>query len=396
MQVRDALDRISELRDHNVFIWVDETASGDGPVVAVKDCVDVAGMPTTAGSIILPKTPVEHDAPAVARIRSAGCAIVGKLNMHEFAFGVTNVNPHFGAIPNPFDPARVVGGSSGGSAAAVAYGMCDWSVGSDTGGSIRIPAALCGVVGIKPTNGSVPSVDGVVPLSRSLDVLGPLAADVATAAQGLAIMRGEVIDWPDAAPVASYNIGVPRDWATDLDEPTQAAWSAVREGVPDIDFPALRELEEVFQAILFAEAGAYHRAWVAERAEDYGPDVLGALQLSSKIRAVDYLAAVAARDRLSAAVEAALDGWDAVLLPTTACVAPLQTEDHVREKLLRFCRPFNLTRHPVISIPAPVGTELPVGIQVIGHLNREAELIGVAAALEAAWSSSYSAKSRQK
>jgi aspartyl-tRNA(Asn)/glutamyl-tRNA(Gln) amidotransferase subunit A len=385
MNLEQALHRINELKDHNVFIAVDPAATGDGPVIAVKDCVDVAGLPTTAGGVILGSAAAQADSPVVARIRAAGCVIVGKTNMHEFAFGVTNVNPHYGTIPNPFDPARVVGGSSGGSAAAVAYGMCDWSVGSDTGGSIRIPAALCGVVGVKPTHASVPSIDGVIPLSRSLDVLGPLAPDVATATQALAIMRGEAIDPPTPAAVGDYRLAVPRGWAINLDAPTTATWDVVSEGLPEIDFPALRRLEDAFQAILFAEAGAYHREWIVERPGDYGPDVLGALQLASKIRAVDYLAALAARERLSASVESALDGWDAVLLPTTACVAPRREQEHVREPLLRMCRPFNLTGHPVVSIPAPVGAGLPVGIQVVGHLGQDVALLGVAAALEAAW-----------
>src|SRR6266550_4339086 len=149
-----ARQRILERAELNAFISV-SSEEGRGTVVAVKDLVDVAGMVTTAGGVILPNEPAERDAPVVARIRRQGCVVVGKTNLHEFAFGVTSNNPHYGAVRNPHDPTRVAGGSSGGSAAAVAAGMCDWAIGSDTGGSIRIPASFCGVVGFKPTIGSV-------------------------------------------------------------------------------------------------------------------------------------------------------------------------------------------------------------------------------------------------
>ena len=143
--------------------------------------VDVRGTVTTAGAILLPNEPAAEDAPVIARLRRQGAVIVGKTNLHEFAYGVTSANPHYGAVLNPHDPGRVAGGSSGGSAVAVAAGMCDWAVGSDTGGSIRIPAALCGVVGFKPELGSIDTT-GVIPLSPSLDTLGPMGPDVATVA----------------------------------------------------------------------------------------------------------------------------------------------------------------------------------------------------------------------
>src|SRR3989442_1957908 len=146
-------------------------------------------MVTTAGGVILPAEPATDDAPVITRIRQAGCVVVGKANLHEFAYGVTSVNPHYGPVRNPYDSSRVAGGSSGGSAVAVAEGMCDWAVGSDTGGSIRIPAAFCGVVGFKPTIGTV-ETEGVIPLSRSLDTLGPLAPDVRSVARALEMMSG--------------------------------------------------------------------------------------------------------------------------------------------------------------------------------------------------------------
>src|SRR5919109_86998 len=193
---------------------------GAGERVAVKDLVDVRGMVTTAGGIILPGVPAKEDAPVVRRLREAGCVIVGKTNLHEFAYGVTNVNPHYGTALNPRDPTRVAGGSSGGSAVAVAAGMCDWAIGSDTGGSIRIPASLCGVAGFKPWFGSV-DIGGTVPLSKSLDTLGPLGRSIGVCARAYSIMSGEAIALDQ---IERPKLAVPAGWVSDLDESTAAAW----------------------------------------------------------------------------------------------------------------------------------------------------------------------------
>src|SRR5665213_1530661 len=167
MDLREGRQRILEHAELNAFISV-SSEDGEGTVVAVKDLVDVAGMVTTGGGVILPREPASKDAPVITRLRREGCVVIGKANLHEFAYGVTSENPHYGAVRNPHDLNRVAGGSSGGSAVAVAAGMCDWAVGSDTGGSIRIPASFCGVVGFKPALGSIDTA-GVIPLSRSLD-----------------------------------------------------------------------------------------------------------------------------------------------------------------------------------------------------------------------------------
>src|SRR5580704_7015460 len=169
-------------------------------------------MVTTAGGIILPNEPAQRDAAVIEMIRAQGCVIVGKTNLHEFAFGVTSVNPHYGAVLNPHDPSRVAGGSSGGSAAAVAAGMCDWAIGTDTGGSIRIPASLCGVVGFKPALGSIDTT-GVVPLAWSLDTLGPIAPDVAAAAKAYAMMSGEPVSLEQ---IDRPRLAVPRGWVAGL------------------------------------------------------------------------------------------------------------------------------------------------------------------------------------
>src|SRR5438132_9508668 len=162
MRLDEARTRIRERSDIHAFISI-STEEGDGTVAAVKDLIDVKGMATTAGGVILPPDPAASDAPMIATLRRQGCVMVGKTNLHEFAYGVTSVNPHYGAVLNPDDPTRVAGGSSGGSAVAVAAGMCDWAVGPDTGGSVRIPASLCGVVGFKPKLGTI-ATEGVFPL----------------------------------------------------------------------------------------------------------------------------------------------------------------------------------------------------------------------------------------
>src|SRR5437879_9912514 len=189
VDLEQARARIRERSELNAFISVSDE-QGDRDAVAVKDLVDVKGMVTTAGAVILPNVPAADDAPVIKRLRRAGCAIVGKANLHEFAYGVTSINPHYGTVRNPHDPARVAGGSSGGSAVAVATGMCDWAIGSDTGGSIRIPASLCGVAGFKPAFGSI-GVGGVIPLSKSLDTLGPIAPYIQSMARAYTMMSGE-------------------------------------------------------------------------------------------------------------------------------------------------------------------------------------------------------------
>jgi aspartyl-tRNA(Asn)/glutamyl-tRNA(Gln) amidotransferase subunit A len=364
MDLNEARSRIRARSDLNAFISLSEE-KGSGDVVAVKDLVDVAGMVTTAGGVILPKTPAKTDAPVVQRLRRHGCVMVGKANLHEFAYGVTNVNPHYGAAHNPRDPGRITGGSSGGSAAAVAAGLCDWAIGSDTGGSIRIPAALCGVAGFKPAFGSI-DIGGVIPLSRSLDTLGPLAPDITTAARAYTMMSGEAVSLDD---LRRPRFAVPAGWVRDLDEPTARAWELVSKGLPEIEFVEHERLFKVGLTILLVEAAAYHRKWVTECPEKYGADVLAHLQRGLGILAVDFDEAVRERPQLEDAASRAMQGIDALLLPATAMVAPpLDAGNEVREPLARFTRPFNTTHQPVAVLPAPVSS-LPVGIQVVGRDN---------------------------
>ena len=364
MELREARRRIKEHADLCAFIST-SSEEGAGEVVAVKDLIDVAGMVTTAGGIILPNEPAERDAAVVERLRQEGCLFAGKTNLHEFAYGVTSVNPHYGAVRNPHDPSRVAGGSSGGSAVAVATGMCDWAIGSDTGGSIRIPASLCGVTGFKPALGSIDTT-GVIPLSWSLDTLGPMAPDVAITASAYSMMSGEIVPTGN---VERPRIAVPAGWIAGLDEPTERAWRLVSAGLPEIDFVDRARLFRAGLTILLVEAATYHRKWADEFPEKYGTDVIGHIRRGLAVLAVDFEEALRERPALQAQAAQAMQNVDALLVPATAIVAPpVDAGDDVREPLARFTRPFNTTGQPVVVLPAPV-RGLPVGMQVVGRTN---------------------------
>lgn len=373
----DSNPTIEDVDLHAFISTSDETGSGDR--VAVKDLVDVKGMVTTAGGIILPNVPATEDAPVVKRLRQFGCVIVGKANLHEFAYGVTSVNPHYGAVLNPHDTTRVAGGSSGGSAAAVAARLCDWAIGSDTGGSIRIPSSLCGVAGFKPRYGSI-DIGRVIPLSRSLDTLGPIAPDIATTARAYTMMSGEAVSLER---LSRPRLAVPAGWVRDLDEATAAAWGTVSSGVSELDFADRETLHQVGLTILLFEAAQYHRRWATEMPEKYGADVLRLIRLGFDVAEADYRAAIVKRKELAGAAMAAMAEIDALILPATAIVAPRTDAGHeVREPLSRFTRPFNTTQQPVAVLPAPVAG-LPVGIQVAGRTN--VDTLRAAAWLEREW-----------
>ncbi len=392
MRILDARARAEELKDLNLFIAMTDEV-GDGEVVAVKDLVDVRGTPTTGGGRLLPLEPKTEDAPLIRNLRSHGCVMIGKTNLHEWAFGSTNMNRHYGTVHNPRDRSRIAGGSSGGSAAAVAAGACDWAIGSDTGGSVRIPAALCGIVGFKPTLGTI-DTRGVVPLSFSLDTIGSLAPDVATATRAVAMMagprrEGQSLDgWDhiEPIPIERLRLGVPAGWVHGLDAQVGAAWEAVSRGLPEIELPSLDAMQKACLDIMLSEAAAFHKTWMDTRPDEYGPDVLARLRTGLAVTGADYVRALADRERMRKEVARAMRGLDAILLPSTASVAPLIAPEVDTQPLVRFTRPFNLTGQPVFSLPAPVDG-LPAGIQVIGHAGRDIELAAVAAGLERAWAS---------
>lgn len=376
--------RARNLEHLNVFISL-TNEQGKGPVVAVKDLIDVRGTATTAGSDLLPDKVSDFDAQVVAEIRKHGCVVMGKANLHEWALGATSNNRHYGPVRNPHDPERVAGGSSGGSAAAVAAQMCDWSIGTDSAGSVRIPAALCGVVGIRPTIGTV-STEGVIPLSPSMDTVGPLAKDVRTMASALAMMSGIDGLVPDGIPsMQSLSLAVPAGWIFDLDEETQSTWKHISYGLPEVEFPDRRRLYDCATTVVLEEAARFHRRRIEQQANRYDPDVLKDLKVGLDLSRERYVSALAERRELDNEVEEIMGHWDAVITPTTSCVAPLiDANGEVRERLNRYTRPLSLSGNPVISVPGP--TEgLPVGIQVFGRFGEDATLLSIALALEENW-----------
>jgi aspartyl-tRNA(Asn)/glutamyl-tRNA(Gln) amidotransferase subunit A len=345
-----AREAIAAGRHLNAFISV-SSEEGDGPIVAVKDLVDVRGLVTTGGGAILPAVPATRDAPLVTRIRDAGGTVIGKTNLHEWAMGVTGDNPHHGPALNPHDTSRLAGGSSGGSAIAVATGMCDWAVGSDS--------------------------------------VGSLARDVAGAARGVEMMTGRS-DLVAAATSAKAGVrlAVPDGWVEGLDDETAAAWDRYAHGLPRIPFPSRADLGLANMKISLAEAGAFHRVWIAASPDLYGADVLERLRMGVDIPAWEYIGALEQRTRMMAAVAEAMEGWDAVVLPATAIVAPERAAvkvDSVRDALTRFTRPFATTGQPVVTIPLPVDG-LPVGVQVVGRMGEDADLLSVARTVELALS----------
>ena len=386
MDSHRARERIAACRDLNAFISLTEE-DGDGPVVAVKDLIRVRGTVTTGGGTILPNLVDTEDAPVIAELRKHGCIVIGKASLHEWAYGPTNDNPHYGAVRNPHDQSRIPGGSSGGSAVAVAAGMCDWAIGTDTGGSIRIPAALCGVVGLKPTLGKI-STEGVMPLSRSLDTVGPLAPDVSSAATALEMMgfgRRPAAGSRVETHANEYRLGIPSGWIEDLDVTVTKAWAPVARQIPEVPFPSRARMAAAARTIQFVEASAIHREWLTQDPSRYGADVLALLEQGLTVPGVDYVEALDEVRRLRSEVAAAMEGLDAVVVPTVGIVAPRIGDQGLRESLTRFTRPFNTTGQPVVSVPIE-SSGLPVGIQVVGHFGSDWETLRIAEWLESSWS----------
>jgi aspartyl-tRNA(Asn)/glutamyl-tRNA(Gln) amidotransferase subunit A len=379
--LQTARNRIALFADLHAFISV-SGEEGRGDVVAVKDLIDVKGMITTGGGVILPRLEAEDDAPLIKEIRKHACVVVGKTNLHEWAFGPTSINPHYGAVLNPHDTTRMAGGSSGGSAVAAATGMCDWAIGTDTGGSIRLPAALCGVVGFKPSPELI-ETRGVIPVSQSLDVVGSIARDVRTAAMAVEMMSGRSLSLPAALPSQErYRLAVPEGWVEGLDGPVAAAWAELAPAFEEIPFPSRERIRDVAMTVIHAEATANHRDWLQSSRDKYGSDVLAYLEAGNAITSEQYQTALASREEIAAAAESAMSEIDALILPTTACVAPKLDATEIREPLTRFTRAFNLTRQPAITIPLPT-SGLPVGIQLVARHGEDALLVQVALALEA-------------
>ena len=352
-----------------------------GIPVAIKDLIEVAGMPTGFGSMVHAPRMASRDAALVARLRAAGTVIFGKTHLLEYAYGVAH--PVHGQTNNPHDPSRTAGGSSGGSAAAVAAGIVPLAIGTDTGGSIRIPAAYCGIVGLKPSFGLVP-LDGVFPLSHSLDHAGPLARSVEDIVLALACLADRPMPlMPAPAPlrigiVAGHFSQTPL--GRDVTRVVQAAVAALNGAVIDIDCLGLDLANGHLLTILSPEAALIHRDLLALNADGYAPGTRAQIEAGFAVTAADYLAARQFQTALRAEVEALFDRVDVLLAPSVPFIAPHEdpviVEGQDSEMLTSGFA--NVTGHPSISLPCGQIDGLPVGLQLTGAMGRDAHLLSIA------------------
>ena len=380
-----------------------------GIPLSLKDNFATRGVRTTAGSAILSDFIPTKDSDVAEKLGRAGAILLGKTNMHEFAYGITNENPHYGPARNPWDLGRVTGGSSGGSAAALALGIGYAATGTDTGGSIRIPAALCGVTGLKPTYGLV-SVEGVIPLSTTLDHAGPMARSVTDACILLEHIAGEYPRGavrPDFRKLRKnrprkFRLGWPKQYffhridreVRDAIEAAAKRFESLGARIVDVSLPGVDRSVDPSTNIALAEATQYHESqgYFPAQAEQYGEEVRRRLELGREVRAVDYLNALEVKRAVTREFDAAFENVDAILAPTLPIAAPLIGEkevmigdekETVRSALVRLNRPANLTGHPAISIPCGfTRSGLPIGLQLIGPNWSEARLLAIALVYE--------------
>lgn len=372
----------------------------DGAIVSIKDLYDVAGEVTRAGSRVLAEEGLvaAADAPVVKRLRAAGAVIVAKTNMSEFAFSGVGTNPHFGTPGNPFDRSRVPGGSTSGGAVSVADGMCEIALGTDTGGSTRIPAALCGLVGWKPSKQRVPT-EGAFPLSFTLDSIGPMAKTVAECAQADAVMAGEAAPVLVPAPLAGLRLGIWQGMPFEgIDATVSAAWSAAmgrlgQAGVrlSDEDMPLVADMMQVNAKGGFSPAESYaiHHERLKRNGAGIDPNVRARIERGAGMSAVDYIDMAEARRRLVRAMDARLSSLDALVLPTTAIVAPkiaevATTDDFGRKNamLLRNTASINFFDLCAISLPLPPRDGLSSGLMLVGRNGHDRRVFDIAAAIE--------------
>ena len=372
----------------------------DGVIVSIKDLFDVAGEPTRAGSKILAEeaAPAAADATIVRRLRAAGAVIVAKTNMTEFAFSGIGANPHFGTPGNPRDRTRVPGGSSAGAPVTVADGMCDVAIGTDTGGSVRIPAALCGLVGFKPSRQRIPT-DGAFPLSYTLDSIGPIARSVSDCAKADAVIAGQ--DYAPLAPLAlaELRVGIAEGLPLDrLDDTVAAAFGAAIKRLEDagirLTHEALPLLDDMAAVnakggIAPPEACAVHRDRMARRAVDIDPNVRVRIERGGTVSAPDYVEMLRDRARLVRAMDERLDALDVLAMPTTPIVAPTIAEVADAKvfaarnaALLRNTSMINFFDLCAITVPLPAtdSAPLPVGLMLAARNGHDRRLLCVAAA----------------
>ena len=395
-----------------------------GIPVSFKDLVYVKGVRSTSGSKILADFVPDYDSTVTRKLRKAGAIIVGTNNTHEFACGITNINPHYGPSKNPWDSTRMSGGSSGGSAVAVSSGMSLASIGTDTSGSIRVPSSLCGIFGLKPTYGRV-SKHGVMPLAPSIDHVGPLARSAWDIAAVLQVIAGyDKLD-PSSVkvPVPNYleeisssserrnsndgsnkkfKIGIPKQFFFDMIEPK--VMEIFREFVDrlhacgitttsNVDVDGTDKIFDTWRAIRLGESAATHDEWMISRRQEYGEDVIRMLEKGQEITAVKYINALHKwRQVIKNAFLKAMSEYDALLVPTTIIPAPFLDQNEVNIKgkptevylsLSRLTTVFDITGLPALNIPAGlVGSKLPVGVQLVGRPFDEARILKIAYAYE--------------
>ncbi len=386
-------------------------ASGAGATlenipIAIKDLFETKGIRTTAGSLFFKDYTPNEDAVVIQKVKAAGAVVMGKTNTHEIALGVTTVNPHFGTCHNPWDTARITGGSSGGSAVAVATGMSIVALGTDTGGSIRIPASLCGVVGLKPTFGRV-STRGVFPLSWNLDHVGPLARSVRDAAIVLQVIAGYDVDDPTSAniPVDDYLSTVEdgiKGWrvahaiGSYFDEAEPEVLGAIQDAmkvferlgakIEKVDMSFLREAALANSLMTQADGAAYHRERLEEYPNGFGADVRQRLETGRNFTSTEYILARRTQTEMKRRLEKFFDQYDVLLLPSIPITAPLiEGNDAVEQarRLTRFTAPFNLTGLPAITIPCGFDKDgLPIGLQIVSRAWNESSVLRAARSYE--------------
>jgi aspartyl-tRNA(Asn)/glutamyl-tRNA(Gln) amidotransferase subunit A len=400
--VQSYLDRIEADRGLNAYITVraDEAlveaeAPPRGPLygvpVAVKDVIDVAGTRTTAASEILRDNVAGRDAAAVRRLRAAGAIVIGKLNTHEFAYGATTTSPHFGAAHNPWDRERICGGSSGGSGAAAAADLAAGTLGTDTAGSIRIPAAFCGVTGLRPTTGLV-SNEGVVPVSWTFDAVGPIARSAEDCSLLLEAIAPDFRPEPDGEPL---RVGAVQPLLERADPPVAAVVEeALGElGAERIEAPALDRAGLIQQLVMLPEATAAHLPWMRGRLGDYGADVRARLLAGLVLPATAYPTGLRGRRWLAEQVRPLFERFDLLAAPAMPIVAPRIGEDPVelageripyRLALIPFNSPWSCLGLPAASVPCGFVEGLPVGLVLAGRPGGDATVLRAARAFQRA------------
>ena len=403
-----AVEAAREREDLRAFTFVPQDLAPvqrgflEGAAVGIKDLMAVRGWPLTGGGKAMGTTRPPADAPVVDRIRRAGGAITALTNLHEFAYGITSDNPHFGRVVNPACPDRIPGGSSGGSAAAIAAGIMRHAVGTDTAGSVRIPAACCGIVGLKPSYDAVPR-DGVLDLAASLDHVGPMARTVDECAELFAAMLGlaEVPAWIRPGLQGTTVALLGGYFAQPLDPEVQRA---VEEGaralssdgarVARADMPGIEMGAAIQLQTIAPEATAYHLDRLRTHGEAYGEDVRVRLEMGLFFPGAWYAKAQRLRTVLVRSIESAFDGADILLCPTLRAPAPLIGASRIdlagrsialHAAITNLTMPFNLSGLPAISIPwRATGDGVPVSLQLVGRRGHDWEVLAFARRLEAA------------